>query len=48
MRVTIVLRFIKSFYQYIYALLHTINIEISLDDLIYENFRVENYLQDHV
>ena len=26
----------------------TCNIEISLKDLIYENVRVENYLQDHV
>ena len=24
------------------------NIEISLEDLIYENVRVEKYLQDHV
>ena len=36
MRVSIVLRFIAY------------NTEISLEDIIYENVRVENYLQDHV
>ena len=43
MRVSIVLRFMKLFISPINLCFIAYNIEMSLEDLMYENVRVENY-----